>query len=170
MRRAFPWLFSASVLFIGGVLAVLDPLSAILTAEQIAAWVFLVSGAAQIWIGFRPQPLVWRVPSIILGALGFFVGVSLLSKQLESIVALTLLVAMFFVLSGVAKLVLAFVLAKGMSFWLVGLSGLVSIGLGGAVLSGYPTSAAVILGTLLSIDLIASGIALFAFGWSLRTP
>lgn len=168
MTRSFLWLFSGTALFIGGMLAIFNPLAATLTAEQIAAWVFLLSGAAQIWAGLRQRPPLSRGPSILLGALGFFVGISLLLKPFEGIVALTLLVAMFFVLSGVAKVVLAFALAKGQAFWLLGLSGLVSIGLGAMILAKFPASTAVVLGTLLSIDLIASGIALLAFGWALR--
>jgi hypothetical protein len=53
-------------------------------------------------------------------------------------------------------------------FWIVLLSGIISVVLGVMVLSNFPYSAAVVLGTLLAIELISSGVANIALALRLR--
>jgi uncharacterized membrane protein HdeD (DUF308 family) len=48
------------------------------------------------------------------------------------------------------------------------LSGLVSLALGVMVFTNFPQSAAVVLGVLLAIELIATGITLVSFAFLLR--
>lgn len=167
--RTLGLMIAGAVLIVGGVAALLNPLAATFTAEQVAGWFFLLAGGLQIMAGLgqRKQPGWW--PSVMLGILGVIVGLSLLLRPFEGIVSLTLLVAVLFLMSGGAKVALSFSLRKHPSFLLMLLSGAVSVLLGGMILAGFPASATIVLGTLLAVDLLASGVALFALGLALKT-
>lgn len=162
-------MIAGAVLVVGGLAALFNPLAATFTAEQIAGWFFLLAGGLQTFAGMRQrsQPGWW--PSVLLGVLGVIVGLSLLLRPFEGIVSLTLLVAVFFLMSGGAKVALSFTLRRHPSFWLMLLSGAVSVLLGGMIIAGFPGSATIVLGTLLAVDLLASGVALVALGLTLRT-
>lgn len=162
-------LIAGAVLLVGGVAALLNPLAATFTAEQIAGWFFLLSGGLQVFAGIRQRGMPGWWAAVSLGVLGLVVGLSLLLQPLAGIISLTLLVAVFFLMSGGAKIALSFTLRKHPSFWLMLLSGAVSVLLGGMIIAGLPASATMVLGTLLAVDLLTSGVALVALGLALRT-
>ena len=166
--RTLGFMIAGAVLVVGGVAALLNPLAATLTAEQIAGWFFLLAGGLQVLAGIRQRTGPGRWPSILLGILGIIVGLSLLLHPFAGIISLTLLIAVFFLMSGGAKIALSFTLRKHPSFWLMLLSGAVSVLLGGMILSGFPASATMVLGALLAVDLLTSGVALFGLGLALR--
>lgn len=166
--RTLGLMIAGAVLVVGGVVAFLNPLAATFTAEQIAGWFFLLAGALQVVAGARQKARPGRWAAILLGILGVIVGLSLLLRPFEGIISLTLLIAVFFLMSGGAKVALSFSLRKHPSFWLMLLSGAVSVLLGGMIIAGFPASATIVLGTLLAIDLLTSGVALFALGLTLR--
>lgn len=166
--RMLGLMIAGAILVVGGIAALFNPLAATLTAEQIAGWFFLLAGGLQILAGVRQksQPGWW--PSVLLGILGAIVGLSLLLQPFAGIISLTLLVAVFFLMSGGAKIALSFTLRKHPSFWLMLVSGAVSVLLGGMIIAGFPASATIVLGTLLAVDLLTSGVALVALGLALR--
>jgi uncharacterized membrane protein HdeD (DUF308 family) len=69
---------------------------------------------------------------------------------------------------GATKIVLSFRMRGTGYFWIVLLSGVVSVGLGVMVLSNFPYSAASILGILLAVELISIGVANIALSMRLR--
>lgn len=167
--RTLGLMIAGAVLVVGGVAALLNPLAATFTAEQIAGWFFLLAGGLQILAGFRHSKHSGWWPSVVLGILGVIVGLSLILRPFQGIISLTLLVAVFFLMSGGAKIALSFTLRKHPSFWLMLLSGAVTVLLGGMIIAGFPASTTTVLGTLLAVDLLASGVALCALGLVLRT-
>lgn len=161
-------LIAGAVLVVGGLAALLNPLAATFTAEQIAGWFFLLAGGLQVLAGIRQRSAPGWWAAVSLGVLGLVVGLSLLLQPFAGIISLTLLVAVFFLMSGGTKIALSFTLWKHPSFWLMLLSGAISVLLGGMIIAGFPTSATIVLGTLLALDLLASGVALVALGLTLR--
>lgn len=167
--RTLGLMIAGAVLIVGGVAALLNPLAATFTAEQIAGWFFLLAGGLQVFAGIRQRNAPGWWAAVLLGILGVVVGLSLLLQPFAGIISLTLLVAVFFLMSGGAKIALSFTLRKHPSFWLMLLSGAVSVLLGGMIIAGFPASATIVLGTLLAVDLLTSGVALVALGLALRT-
>ncbi|RGP37525.1 HdeD family acid-resistance protein [Pseudotabrizicola alkalilacus] len=155
---------TGAICLLGGLLALFNPLAASLTAEQIAGWLFLFAGVVQAFAAFREGWSARAWLTGLLGALGILVGVSLLARPLEGIIALTWLVAIFFLVSGAAKVMLSWPLRKMPYFWLLLGSGTLSVILGIMILAGLPATAGIVLGTMLAIDLISSGVALIALG------
>ena len=162
------WVIIGVIAVAGGIMALLNPFVATLAAEQLAGWLFLVVGLLQIIGGFREEGWGTKLWVILLGVLAVVLGVSLLSNPLAGILALTTVVAILFVVGGLTKIVLAFSLEDRSFFWMILLSGAVSLILGLMVFSNFPQSAVVLLGVLLGIDLISNGIAVIAMALALR--
>jgi membrane protein HdeD len=165
--RTLGLMFAGVVLVVGGVVALLNPWAATVMAEQLAGWFFLLAGGGQVLAGMQQKRRPGWWPSVLLGVLGVVVGLLLLLRPFAGIISLTLLVAVFFLISGGAKLTLSYTLRKHPAFWLMLLSGAVSVFLGGMIIAGFPGAATMVLGTLLAVDLLSSGAALFALGLTL---
>lgn len=155
---------AGAICLLGGLVAVFNPLAASFTAEQIAGWLFLFAGVVQAFAAFREGWSLRALLTGLLGAFGILVGLSLVARPLEGIIALTWLVAIFFLVSGVVKVLLSWPLRSTQFFWLLLGSGALSAILGVMILAGLPASAGIVLGTMLAIDLISSGVALIALG------
>lgn len=161
-------LMAGLVSLTGGIFALFNPLAASLTAEQLTGLLFLVAGALQLFAAFRGGPGAPRLWSGVVGALGLVVGISLLARPFDGLIALTLLAAIFFLVSGFGKLGLSFVLRETPIFWPMLLSGALSALLGIMVLVNFPTSAAMLLGLLLAVELISTGATLSALALQIR--
>ncbi len=158
-------LYAAGILcLLGGILALFNPLAASLTAEQIAGWLFLISGGIQIVAAFREGHGARSWLTGLLGGLGLLVGLSLLLRPMAGIIALGWLVAVFFLTSGIVKLMLSWRLRGTSLFALVLGSGIVSAALGLLIIAYMPGSAILTLGAMLAVDLLSSGVALIALG------
>jgi uncharacterized membrane protein HdeD (DUF308 family) len=162
------WFLVGLVMMLGGLLALLNPLAATLTAEQIAAWIFLLSGLLQLVGVFRVQEWTARIWGLLLSVACLWLGISLLFNPLAGVFALTFVVALGFLASGLAKLILGFRIRTTAYFWPTMISGVMSLVLALMVFLNFPQSAAVLLGVLLSIELLISGATMAAFALTLR--
>ncbi|WP_322990278.1 DUF308 domain-containing protein [Hoeflea sp.] len=161
--KAWIWMALLAVIcIVGGFMALLNPFGATIFAVTLAGWVFLLQGALQVVSAFRTRDWPGFIWSLGLGVLSLIVGVVLVVNPLAGSISLTLLVAILFLVTGVAKLMFALSLRPfGGWGWGV-LSGLISLMLGVLILSDFPESAAAILGLLLGIELVSNGV-LFLF-------
>lgn len=155
----------------GGVLALLNPIAATITATTIVAWLFLFMGGIQIVAAFGKMGTWTRLSTAALGALAVFIGGWILTNPIAGTLALTWVIGILFFVEGVVKLVLAFVTRRSPWFWAMLLSGAVSVLLGGMILTGFPQTAMTIPGILLAVDLISTGVALVGLAlYMRRTP
>ena len=157
------WLVIGVVLLAGGIVVLFNPFAATITAQQLTAWIFLFGGIAQLVAAFRVTGWGARFWTLILAAAFTWLGISLLNHPLAGIVALTIVAAIMFLATGLAKVIFAFSCRGTGYFWPVLLSGLVSVALAVMVFLNFPQSAAVLLGVLLAIELISSGVTLISF-------
>jgi len=100
---------------------------------------------------------VWELAT---GALTGSAGLFLLLFPLEGLIALTLLIALVFLLTGTAQLSLALWVRPTPGWVWVALSALISIALGGVILFALPEASAVLIGLLIGIDFLSTGVAL----------
>ena len=162
------WLLIGAVLVIGGVAALLNPFAATVTAEQIAAWFFIFGGILQVLAVFQGEGWGARIWALVLAVVFLWLGISLLGNPLAGILSLTLVAAMMCMAAGSAKICLP-CLARGSGyFWPMVLSGAISVILALMVFSNFPQSAAVLLGLLLAVELLSSGVTLIAYAFVLR--
>ncbi|MDB6177255.1 DUF308 domain-containing protein [Paracoccus sp. Z330] len=162
MNSKFLWIAMGVVSIAAGLLALMNPLAATLTAEQLAGWSFLFIGVLQLIAAFRAPGWDGRLWAILLGLAFALLGFMLLAKPLAGIISLTILVASLFLVSGLFKVVMSFSLRGSGAFWLVLVSGAVSVALAVMIFANFPAAAATILGVLLAIELISSGMSMIA--------
>lgn len=162
MSRRILWIILGVISIFAGILALANPLAATLTAEQLAGWTFLLIGILQVFAVFRQDGWRGRIWAILVAVAFILLGVMLLGKPLVGMISLTLTVASLFLVTGIFKFVMAFSLRGTGAFWLVLISGAVSVVLALMIFGNFPSSAATILGVLLAVELISNGVSMIA--------
>jgi uncharacterized membrane protein HdeD (DUF308 family) len=163
------WLLIGAVTLLGGIFALLNPFAATLAATTLAAWIFLFTGVLQIVGVFQTAGWGARLWGLILALAFLWLGITILGNPLKGVISLTIMAGLMFVATGIAKIIFAFrIRGSGYFVWAL-LSGVVSLILGAMVFTNFPQSAAVVLGVLLAVELISTGITLISFALLLRT-
>ncbi|MEQ9694286.1 DUF308 domain-containing protein [Shimia sp. SDUM112013] len=152
---------------VAGFVALANPFGASLVATAIAGWSFLILGILQVFAAFGAEGWGGKIWGLLLGIIAVFLGVNILGEPLSSMIALTIVVGIMFVMSGVFKIIFGFGIEGGMK-WAVVLSGVISLILGGMVLTNIPGSAVVALGTLLAVELLSNGISMIAMAFAVK--
>lgn len=159
MRSAWIWMaLLALISIVGGLFALWNPLAATLTVTLLAGWAFLILGVVQIVQSFGVSDWGGFIWALLLGVATAVVGVVLLFDPLAGMVSLTLLVAVLFLVSGVAKAMFAFSLRPVAGWGWVLASAAVSILLGIMILADFPWAAVSVLGILLGVELLSNGV------------
>lgn len=154
---------------IAGLMALFEPFGASLVATAIAGWSFLVLGILQIIDGVRAEGWGGKIWSILLGVIAVFLSINLLGNPLKGMIALTIVVGIIFLVSGLFKILLGFRIENAQLKWAVILSGIISAFLGFMVLSNIPGSAVITLGVMLGIELLSNGIAMIALAMARKS-
>lgn len=168
MQNWFLWLIVGILSLVAGIVALINPLAATLTAEQVAGWGFLFIGLLQVISAFRSEGFGGKVWAGLLGAVGVVLGIMLLGNPLHGVVTLTIVVATLFLGLGIAKILASMALRATPFFWPVLLSGALSVILAIMIFSNFPASVVATLGILLAIELISNGVATIALALSRR--
>jgi len=153
---------------IGGIIALLNPLAATLTAELLTGYLFIAIGVLMLLSLFADDNWGSRLLSLVLGVAILVIGVNLVSNPLQGVLQLTVVVALLMLFIGVLRIFFAFRMPTGRLRIMLILAGIVSLVLGGMILTSFPFSAAVVLGILLAIELISNGISLIVLGLAAR--
>ncbi len=153
---------------LGGLLALAFPFVATMAVTTFVGAVFLVGGVLGIWFAFRDAGQPHRFWNGFIGLMGVIAGVSLLANPFSGAISLTIILAVLFLLTGAARVAGAFSLRGTPLFWMLLVSGVVSIVLSGLIFYWFPAVASSLLGILLGFELIAEGAALIALGVAAR--
>ena len=144
-----------------GLLAIGAPLLATVLVVKLAGWLFLIGGIvglASLFTGRRVPGSFWSFLSAIVSILA---GIYILYNPLISMVAFTLVLAVFFFAQGVTQIFASLSHRRVLHSWgWVLLSGIVDIILGGLIASGWPGTSVWVIGLLVGINLLMFGIAL----------
>jgi uncharacterized membrane protein HdeD (DUF308 family) len=104
----------------------------------------------------------------VVGALTAAAGFYLFNQPLEGLVSITLLLAAYFVVTGIFELISAFHIRPAGGWGLMLFNGIVTLLLGIMIWSQFPLSGAWAVGILFGIKLIMSGWALIFIGRTVR--
>lgn len=162
MRIGTIWLVAGILAVIGGVLAVLNPLAASITVEQLTGWLFLFVGVLIVVAVLRGGAGGQRLIAGLFGLLIGLLGVDLLLRPLEGLVTLTVTVAVLFLASGLIKLALAWAGRETRIFWWMLVSGALSVLLAIFVFANLPEASESLLGLMLAFDLISTGVSMIS--------
>ncbi|MDA3868985.1 MAG: HdeD family acid-resistance protein [Gammaproteobacteria bacterium] len=158
VKRYHRWFMVLGLIMIAlGTAAILFPFVATMAVEILIGWIFVISGAFGIVHAFGVRK--WKGFSFsLLGAvLSLAIGIILLFYPMAGMLSLTLLLAAFFLVSGIFRVILAFSLRPADHWGWLMVSGVLAFVLAILVMMQWPTSATWFIGVLVGIDLIFSG-------------
>jgi uncharacterized membrane protein HdeD (DUF308 family) len=156
------FLIEGIVLLVLGIAAILVPMVATIAFTILIGWLFLISGVVGLITTFwmRHAPGFWW--SLLSAVIGIVAGILLLRWPITGSLSLTLLLASFFIVEGVATIMYAIEHRNQLSGrwgWML-VSGIVDFILAGIIIAGLPGTAAWALGLLVGINLIFGGVAM----------
>jgi len=169
VRKAATWSIVLSFLMIAaGVLAIGGPMIAGVAVTAIVAWLLLFSGLLHLAFALRAGRAGAAVWEILLGILYGAIGFYLLARPVAGLESLTLAIAFYLFLEGVLEFTLSLRLrpAPG-SGWLM-IDGVVTLVLAVMIWSTWPSSAAWVVGTLVGISMLFSGIPRLMYSVAVR--
>jgi uncharacterized membrane protein HdeD (DUF308 family) len=147
------------VLIIAGIVVLGNVVWFSLVGAMIIGIAAIVGGAFEIIHAFWTKGWGGFIWQIILGLLYIAAGIYIVTQPVGAVLALTWVIAIVFLALGVVRLIAGFQFWSS-GGWLLVLSGIFGIAAGIIILSGWPESSVWVIGLLLGIDLIFSGV-----GW-----
>jgi len=155
------FLFQGILMLILGMLAVALPNISTLEIELLVGWLLIVGGffrAATIF-GKRHMPGFWW--SLLSAALAVALGTILIARPLQGVITLTIVMTVFFVIEGVAAVLIALEYRRYLRNWSwTLLSGLINLVLAYLIWNGWPSTATWVIGLYVGINLIFLGVQL----------
>jgi uncharacterized membrane protein HdeD (DUF308 family) len=171
IRDHWPWfLIEGAILAVLGILAIVLPLVAGLAATILLGWLLLAAGIMGLFTSISARQAPGFVWSLLSALLALAAGVILLWNPAAGLVTLTLVLAAYFAVDGIANIAFAIAhrrQASGRWQWLL-VNGIVDLILAAIIVAGLPGSVAWVLGLLLGIDLVIGGSALVAMALAAR--
>ncbi|HVJ09174.1 MAG TPA: DUF308 domain-containing protein [Acidisarcina sp.] len=147
----------AIFLIIFGFLAIALPFATSLGVVLILGWLLIFSGGLQLLYAFHSKGVGSVLWKLLVSALYFVVGLSLLLHPMSGVAGITLVLAVFFVAEGIVDLIAYFQTRSiSGSGWIL-FDGIVTLILGVLVWKQWPSSSLWVIGTLVGIDMMITG-------------
>ena len=169
IRKAGGWAGLWGILmFVCGILAISLPLASSIGIVILLAWLILFAGISHLIFAFHSHSVggfLWQVLlALIYGAAAIY----MLMNPLLGVLSLTLLLAVFLLVEGILELALYFRIRQVRHGGWVLFDGIVTLILGILIWAHWPSSAVWVIGTLVGISLIFSGISRFMLSLAVR--
>jgi len=146
-------------LLVLGALAIALPFFTSFAITYILGFSIFISGIAYSVNAFYNKRWSGFFGCLLIGMVSMIAGVLLVSKPIVGVYTITLLLAIFFIVQGLSKLILVAYLPKEVNrFWII-INALVTIVLGILIWKALPASPW-ILGFLVGLDLILAGFSM----------
>ena len=159
VKQATGWSIAVSVLMIiAGLLAIALPFAAGIAANLLIGWLLIFGGVAHLVFGWHTRSRGGIVWNILLGILYLWVGIYLLMNPQRGLVTLTLALAIYLVAEGIMEGILYFNLRAlpGAGWFLF--DAVVTFILGLLVWRTWPSNVDWVIGTLIGISILMTGI------------
>jgi uncharacterized membrane protein HdeD (DUF308 family) len=166
-RNAMLFLIQGILLVAAGFLALIYPLFSTLALAVFLGWILIFAGIAEAvtLVGGSKVPHFWL--QLISAVLSVLVGFLIVRNPALGIGALLLLMIVYFLIGGLAKIVFSLTIRPLENWVWVLLSGIVGIAIGLWLLAN-PGMSLVFLGLFIGINLIAEGTAIAVLAWQAR--
>jgi uncharacterized membrane protein HdeD (DUF308 family) len=159
-RKASGWSMLWGILmFICGILAISLPLASSIGVVLVLAWLILFAGIAHLIFAFQCHGIGAFVWQVLLAVAYGIAGIYMLMNPLLGVVSLTLVLAVFLLFEGIVELALYFRIRRVRHAGWILFDGIVTLFLGILIWAQWPSSSLWIIGTLIGISLIFSGIS-----------
>jgi uncharacterized membrane protein HdeD (DUF308 family) len=147
------------LLIVLGIAGIALPAVSTIFAETWFALILISAGAAKLVYAFQTRDdggFIWK---LLLSILYIATGVMLFVYPLTGILTLTLLLGSFLLTEAVFELILAFRLRGQQNWTSVLFNGIITLLLGGMILFQWPFDAPWLLGTLVGVSVLFTGIS-----------
>jgi uncharacterized membrane protein HdeD (DUF308 family) len=145
------------VLVLAGIAAFAFPLLFTIATTILLGCLFLIGGAVLLAHGLRVRRWVGITWSLLVGVLYLLAGAYLAFFPLGGLVTLTILLAVLFVVEGIAEIVMGTRVRPHDGWLLLIVSGFVAIAAGVLITLGLPASSEWAIGLLVGINLVFTG-------------
>lgn len=150
-------------LIVLGIVAIAVPLFAGAIVTSLFGVLLLLAGVAHLIYAWSARGAGSHLLMGLVGVVYLLVGIYLILHPARALVTLTLLLAMYFLVEGAVELVVYFRTRTGHHAGWMLWNGLVTLILAVVILAQWPFSSVWVLGTLVGISLLMSGIARLSF-------
>jgi uncharacterized membrane protein HdeD (DUF308 family) len=169
VRRASGWSIALGIFMIlAGVLAIASPMFAGVVIVYIVAWTAIFDGVAQIVYGFRIHSGGRTILEVLLGLVYIVAGVFILMHPAGGLLGITLFIACILLVYGIFAAVLAFQLKPHPGWGWILFDAIITILLGGLIWVHWPSNSEWVVGTLVGISFIVSGVSRLMLSMSVR--
>ena len=160
IKKATGWSVALGVLMIIlGIVAIAVPLATSAAIAFWIAWVLIGCGVIELIYAFQTRAeggILWK---LLVGVAYLVAGIYLLVHPLNAAVALALMLSIFLVVQGIFEVIMAFQVRPMPNWGWMLFSGALSLLLGVMLWSGWPENSFWLIGLLVGISLISSGIS-----------
>jgi uncharacterized membrane protein HdeD (DUF308 family) len=171
LRRTRRWLTIAGVLaLLGGIVAILLPNIASVATAILVGWLLVFAAAMYAVDAFATRDRTRMALRLLLAVLSFVAGVYILVAPLEGTFTLTVVLSLWFVAIGAARIAIGIAGRGAPGAWMLVLGGGLSFALGLLIALELPDSAAWAIGLVVGVDLIFSGALLIGLARALPVP
>jgi uncharacterized membrane protein HdeD (DUF308 family) len=152
------WFMALGILLIVlGTVAIGAPFASGVAINLLIGWLLVISGVAHGIHAFRATGWRGGLVQFLCGLLYLGVGVMMIVNPVAGLLALTMTVLVYFIVSGIFKIILAIRVETLPQRGWVTTSGILSLVLAIYVGSQFPTSALWVIGMLVGIEMLFSG-------------
>jgi uncharacterized membrane protein HdeD (DUF308 family) len=166
-RRWFWYLLLGISLIIFGLMALADPFVYSMASVVIIGWLIIFSGLAQALMAFRVRNWSGFFLHLMGGVLEIIIGLLTVAAPASAAITVTLLLAVYLLVSGLFRLIATLLLRYPAAGWGV-FGALVSFLLGLALWRQWPESGLTFIGICIGITLLLHGISWVAFALGIR--
>ena len=168
MGSTTPLTLMGVLLIILGVLAIGTPAVAGKAVVLVIGTMLLLAGIVQIVSGLRSEGWSKKLPPLILGVIVALCGLGLLGEPWVGMKFITLVLAIFFVVEGIWKIIASFSYRPASGWLLILASGVITLFLGLFIWKQWPVSGLWAVGILVGVNLLMTGISMVALASTVR--
>jgi uncharacterized membrane protein HdeD (DUF308 family) len=155
---------------LGGVVAIVLPNIASVATAIFIGWLLVFASAMYVVDAFATRDRTRMALRLVLAVLSLVAGVYLLVAPLDGTFTLTVVLAMWFVAIGVARIVIGIADRDAPARGMVVLSGVLDLLLGLLIALELPESASWAVGLIVGVDLVFTGALLIGLARALPKP
>jgi uncharacterized membrane protein HdeD (DUF308 family) len=158
--KAIGWSIALSFLLIlAGLFAMLIPMLSGVGITIIFAWAMIFSGITHFIFAFKTHTTGGRIWEILVGAVYLVTGGILLMHPVDGLLILTLVLAYYLFFEGVVEVIQFFqIRPRHGATWLL-IDGIITLILAVMIWRAWPASSIWVVGTLVGISMILSGVS-----------
>lgn len=154
------------IMLLCGLLAVAAPLAAGISVTVLVGLLLAAGGVAQCLLAFRVDGFGKSLLVLLIGLLTALAGAFMLSQPIEGLEAITLFLAMYFLVTGIFELIASVQMRATAGWGWMLFNGVVTLVLGLIIWRQFPVSGAWAVGILFGLKMMMSGWWLVLLGRS----